>query len=149
MLCEFFLEENEHFELFKLLEMKPFSELSAEELAMENLFIRWVRFPDDAPIRSFWEGWIMKYPAMKDTVSKARELVLMASDWKQDALSNQEVNSIWGRIRNSLDMIKEREPAPLTGNHVNEPPKPTGILLGIISMAVLILLAFFFFTLLR
>ena len=54
--------------------MKPFSELSAEELAMENLFIRWVRFPDDPPIRSFWEGWIVKYPAMKDTVARAREL---------------------------------------------------------------------------
>ena len=90
--------------------MKPFSELSAEELAMENLFIRWVRFPDDPPIRSFWEGWIVKYPAMKDTVEKARELVLTASDWKPETLSNQEVNTIWDRIRSSLEIISDREP---------------------------------------
>lgn len=89
--------------------MKPFSELSAEELAMENLFIRWVRFPDDPPIRSFWENWILKYPAQKDTVAKARELVLIASDWKPDGLSGQDVNSIWGRIMSSLDIMGDRE----------------------------------------
>jgi hypothetical protein len=127
--------------------MKPFSELSAEELAMENLFIRWVRFPDDPPIRSFWEGWIVKYPAMKETVAKARELVLMASDWKTDTLSSQEINSIWGRIRSSLDMIKEREPAQAAGNVYKEPNEPSGIVLGLISMAVIILLVFVFFSL--
>ncbi|MCF0070967.1 hypothetical protein LZD49_10825 [Dyadobacter sp. CY261] len=89
--------------------MKPFSELSAEELAMENLFIRWVRFPEDPPIRSFWENWILKYPAQKDTVAKARELVLIASDWKPDNLSNLEVNSIWGRIMSSLDIMGDRD----------------------------------------
>ena len=89
--------------------MKPFSELSAEELAMENLFIRWVRFPDDPPIRSFWENWILKYPSQKDTVAKARELVLIASDWKPDSLSGQDVNSIWGRIMSSLDIMGDRD----------------------------------------
>lgn len=76
---------------------------------MENLFIRWVRFPDDPPIRSFWENWILKYPARKDTVAKARELVLIASDWKPDNLSSQEVNSIWGRIMSSLDIMGDRD----------------------------------------
>jgi hypothetical protein len=96
-------------ERYNVLYMKPYSDYSAEELAMENLFIRWVRFPDDPSIRVFWENWIIKYPYMKANVDKARELVLTASDWKPDTLSNQEVNSIWGRIRNSLDMINERE----------------------------------------
>lgn len=76
---------------------------------MENLFIRWVRFPDDPPIRSFWENWILKYPAQKDTVAKARELVLIASDWKPDSLSSQDVNSIWGRIMSSLDIMGDRD----------------------------------------
>ena len=125
--------------------MKPFSELSAEELAMENLFIRWVRFPDDPPIRSFWEGWIVKYPAMRETVARARELVLMASDWKSDSLSSQEVNSIWGRIRSSLEGIKEREPGQPSA--LKESTKPSGIIVGLISMAVIILLVFVFFSL--
>lgn len=129
--------------------MKPFSELSAEELAMENLFIRWVRFPDDPPIRSFWEGWIVKYPAMKDTVAKARELVLMASDWKPDSLSSQEINSIWGRIRNSLDIITERDPGQPGTPSFQKAVTPNSIVLGVISMAVIILLAFFFFSIIN
>ena len=128
-----------------LLKMKPFSELSAEELAMENLFIRWVRFPDDQAIRSFWENWIIKYPSRKDTVDKARELVLIASDWKPDMLSNQEVNSIWGRIRNSLDIIGDRDP------NKNSPDSPgsnfltKGIILILMSVTFLFFLFYFIF----
>lgn len=125
--------------------MKPFSELSAEELAMENLFIRWVRFPDDPPIRSFWENWILKYPAMKETVDKARELVLTASDWKPETLTNQDINSIWDRIRSSLDIMSDREPkAPSF--------KPNGndnvlrqIILIIMSATFLFFLIYFIF----
>lgn len=122
--------------------MKPFSELSAEELAMENLFIRWVRFPDDPPIRSFWENWILKYPAQKDTVAKARELVLIASDWKPDNLSGQDVNSIWGRIMSSLDIMGDRD------SRKNAQDRPTGGLsagnIVLILMSVTFLLFIFY-----
>ncbi|SEJ48886.1 hypothetical protein SAMN05216327_111116 [Dyadobacter sp. SG02] len=125
--------------------MKPFSELSAEELAMENLFIRWVRFPDDPPIRSFWENWILKYPAQKDTVAKARELVLIASDWKPDGLSGQDVNSIWGRIMSSLDIMGDRD----TRKNTHDGPA-AGLSAGnivLILMSVTFLLFIFYFIL--
>lgn len=118
--------------------MKPFSELSAEELAMENLFIRWVRFPDDPPIRSFWENWILKYPAQKDTVAKARELVLIASDWKPDNLSSQDVNSIWGRIRNSLDMMGDREARKVPGDTSHDGLSAGNIILILASVTFLL-----------
>ncbi|MCE6991742.1 hypothetical protein [Dyadobacter sp. CY323] len=124
--------------------MKPFSELSAEELAMENLFIRWVRFPDDPPIRSFWENWILKYPSRKDTVDKARELVLIASEWKLDSLSNQEVNSIWGRIRSTLEIRGDRETnttARTDGNFTIR-----GIILLIMSVTFLFFIFYFLFS---
>ncbi|MCF0053512.1 hypothetical protein LXM25_25800 [Dyadobacter sp. LJ53] len=146
---DFYTKGNVPFGINNVLEMKPFSELSAEELAMENLFIRWVRFPDDPPIRTFWEGWIVKYPAMKDTVAKARELVLLASDWKTDSLSSQEVNSIWGRIRNSLDIITERDTSQPKMSAFKETVTSTSIVLGVISMAVIIILAFFFFSIIN
>ncbi|SEI62311.1 hypothetical protein SAMN04487995_1707 [Dyadobacter koreensis] len=120
--------------------MKPYSEYSAEELAMENLFIRWVRFPNDPPIRSFWENWMTKYPNKKDTVEQARELVLITSEWKTDTLSNQDVNSIWDRIRNSLEIIKEREPGEIVSDKNSSMIRPKNIILGVISMAVLGLL---------
>ncbi|NIJ53592.1 hypothetical protein [Dyadobacter arcticus] len=125
--------------------MKPFSELSAEELAMENLFIRWVRFPDDPPIRSFWENWILKYPSRKETVDRARELVLSASDWKLETLSNQDVNSLWGRIRSSLDIMGDREsknsPAGFWGNNI----VIRGIILIVMSVTFLFFMFYFIF----
>ncbi len=121
-------------------QMKPYSEYSAEELAMENLFIRWVRFPNDPPIRSFWENWMTKYPYKKDTIDKARELVLVTTEWRPETLSNQDVNSIWDRIRNSLEIIKEREPADSDATPASSALKPNNIILGVISMAVLGLL---------
>lgn len=129
--------------------MKPYSEYSAEELAMENLFIRWVRFPNDPPIRSFWENWMVKYPNKKDTIDKARELVLVTSEWKPEMLSNQDVNSLWDRIRTSLEIITEREPGDSQPEPMPEILKSRNIILGVISMALLGILCFIFLIFIR
>lgn len=125
--------------------MKPFSELSAEELAMENLFIRWVRFPDDPPIRSFWENWIIKYPSRKDTVDRARELVLTASEWKPEMLSSQEVNSIWGRIRSTLEIRGDRESNDLASSSSPDSGMIKSIILILMSVTFLFFLFYFLF----
>ena len=125
--------------------MKPYSDYSAEELAMENLFIRWVRFPDDPSIGTFWENWMVKYPAKKDTIDKARELVLIASDWKPDSLSNQEANSLWGRIRSSLDIISDPNPVDISNNGFGKSKIVKGIVLFIMSVTFLFFLLYFFF----
>jgi hypothetical protein len=124
--------------------MKPYSEYSAEELAMENLFIRWVRFPNDPPIRSFWENWMTKYPYKKDTIDKARELVLIATEWRPEGLSNQDVNSIWDRIKNSLEIKKEREPADPDTVPDASIFKLRNIMLGVISIMALCLIFLIF-----
>ncbi len=89
--------------------MKPYSEYSAEELAMERLFIRWVRKPDDPPIRKFWMGWIEKYPHMMDTVQEAEALVHSASDWSLEDVTAQESGSLWSRIRTTIETLPEIE----------------------------------------
>jgi hypothetical protein len=124
--------------------MKPYSEYSAEELAMEKLFIRWIRFPDDPSMRSFWENWMIKYPSMSETVAKARELVLTASDWKPESLTNQEVNSLWDRIRNSLEMISDGEQNKtairLFGGNITL----SGVIVLVMSITFLTFLVYFF-----
>ena len=87
--------------------MKPYSEYSAEELAMERLFIRWVRKPDDPPIRKFWMGWIEKHPHMMDTVQQARDLVHTASEWNVEDVTAQESGSLWSRIRTTIEILPE------------------------------------------
>jgi hypothetical protein len=89
--------------------MKPYSEYTAEELAMERLFIRWVLNPDDPPIQKFWENWMEQHPSMSETVQSARELVGASSEWDTETLSQGETNSLWGRIRNTIEALPEIE----------------------------------------
>jgi hypothetical protein len=89
--------------------MKPYSEYTAEELAMERLFIRWVQYPDDSPIRLFWEGWMKQHPDRAETVASARELVGMASEWEAEPLMPAETDTLWGRIWNSIEALPELE----------------------------------------
>lgn len=87
--------------------MKPYSEYSAEELAMERLFIRWVRDPEDAEIGKFWDGWVTKYPQMLTTVAEAQALVKNATDFNTETISVDEANSLWNRIRNTIETFPE------------------------------------------
>lgn len=87
--------------------MKPYSEYSAEELAMESLFIRWVRYPEDAPIRKFWINWVESHPDRAETVRQARQLVSAVSEWEMEEVSAQESGTLWGRIRNTIEALPE------------------------------------------
>lgn len=127
--------------------MKPYPEFSAEELAMEKLFIRWVRFPDDTSISNYWEGLIAENPLMKETVMIAKELVRQASDWKPEPISGQEANSLWERIRNSLDIITDKESGKSSGSILLMNGTLGTLLLGLVSVAVLLIL--FYLTVVR
>jgi hypothetical protein len=87
--------------------MKPYSEYSAEELAMERLFIRWVRDPNDPEIGKFWDGWVTQYPHMLTTVAVAQALVRSASDVSTESISVEEANSLWSRIRSTIETFPE------------------------------------------
>lgn len=74
---------------------------------MERLFIRWVRNPQDPEIRKFWEGLLVKYPQMHDTIETARSLVNSASEPPVESISHEEVGSLWHRIRTSIEIFPE------------------------------------------
>ncbi len=74
---------------------------------MERLFIRWVRQPDDLPIRKFWMGWVENHPHMAETVQQAKALVHTASDWNLEEVTAQESGSLWSRIRNTIEILPE------------------------------------------
>mgnify|MGYP003671730615 CR=1 FL=1 len=119
--------------------MKPYSDLTAEELAMEKLFVRWVQSPDDTSIATFWEGWLEKNPTMSEKVSTARFLVKQASDFRPEILSNNEVNSLWGRIRNSLETITDREQKPKDDEIWKAGLDWKTVLLGILILAIFVI----------
>lgn len=57
------------------------------DFAMDDLFIRWVRFPDEASNR-FWQQWLQEHPGKREQVESARRLVLSIrmkeAAWKQE-----------------------------------------------------------------
>lgn len=126
-----------------MLLMKPYSEFSAEELAMEKLFIRWVRFPEDPSMSNYWEGLVAENPVMKETVQTAKELVRQASDWKPESISGQEANSLWERIRNSLDIITDKEAGKSSGGLLLMKGSTSALLIGLVFLGLILVLFYF------
>ena len=89
---------------------KPYSAYSAEELALDDLFVRWVQHPDDEEVVAYWQNWLSKHPHRNQTVETARELILTASRSALPALSIDEISSVWGRIRESLQTMEDVRP---------------------------------------
>jgi transmembrane sensor len=91
----------------KSIYMKPYPNYTAEELALDDLFVQWVRRPDDEEVGLFWRGIIRKNPHFASTTETARQLVLTASQSAINSLTAAETNSLWRRIRTSLADVDE------------------------------------------
>ncbi len=101
--------------------MKPYSEYTAEELAMERLFIRWVRHPDDPHVSKFWANWVQENPQQAGTVESAKMLVDRVSDWEETEMTREDRVSLWALIRESIGNLPQLgSPSPsgftTTGN---------------------------------
>jgi transmembrane sensor len=92
------------------LTQKPYSAYTVEELALDDLFVRWVQHPGDEEVVAYWQAWLMNNPDRRDTVDAARELIQTASQPPSPALPGDEVSSLWGRIRVSLQTMEDVRP---------------------------------------
>lgn len=95
--------------------MKPYSEYSAEELAMERLFIRWVRHPDDPYVSKFWVNWVQENPQQFETVESAKMLVDTVSDWEGTELPREDRVSLWALIREPIGNFPQLGDPSLSG----------------------------------
>ncbi|GAB4023012.1 FecR family protein [Spirosoma koreense] len=90
---------------------KPYSAYSVEEFALDDLFVRWVQHPDDEEVAAYWQNWLDKHPYRSRTVDLARELIQTGSHPSRvPALSSEEISSVWGRIRESLQTMEDVRP---------------------------------------
>jgi ferric-dicitrate binding protein FerR (iron transport regulator) len=89
---------------------KPYSAYSVEEFALDDLFVRWVQHPDDEEVAAYWESWLSVNPDCLETVETARLLILAGSQSKLTDLSTDEISSVWGRIRVSLQTMEDVRP---------------------------------------
>ena len=89
---------------------KPYSAYTVEEFALDDLFVRWVQHPNDEEVVAYWQGWLIHNPDRADTVEAARELIQTASLPASSPLVGDEVSSLWGRIRESLQTMEDVRP---------------------------------------
>ncbi|QJD78945.1 FecR family protein [Spirosoma rhododendri] len=89
---------------------KPYSAYTAEEFALDDLFVRWVKHPHDEEVAMHWQLWLNHNPARRHTVESARQLILHSALAGSDGLANDEISSLWGRIRESLQGMEDVRP---------------------------------------
>ncbi|MGF7214672.1 ferric-dicitrate binding protein FerR (iron transport regulator) [Spirosoma lacussanchae] len=89
---------------------KPYAAYSAEEFALDDLFVRWVKHPDDEEVVAYWEQWLRNNPACAETVDTARILVETGSRPMLPSLTTDEISTVWGRIRESLETMEDVRP---------------------------------------
>lgn len=89
---------------------KPYSDYSVEELVLDDLFVRWVQHPDDDEVEAYWQSWSDQNPDCAETVAAARRLIDAGSQPISPALLTDEVSSLWGRIRESLQTLEDLRP---------------------------------------
>ena len=89
---------------------KPYSAYTAEELALDDLFVQWVQHPDDEEVAAYWQNWAINNPNHTDAAETARELIRTASRPAGLPLSHEDVSSVWGRIRVSLQTMEDVRP---------------------------------------
>jgi transmembrane sensor len=92
------------------LNQKPYAAYTAEELALDDLFLRWVQHPDDEEVVAYWQSWLINNPDRIDTVETAREIIRIASLPTSLPLSIDEASTLWGRIRESLQTMEDVRP---------------------------------------
>ena len=89
---------------------KPYSAYTAEEFALDDLFVRWAQHPDDEEVVAYWEQWLQANPEQTETVVAARQLIRAAGQSKLPSLTTDEVSTVWGRIRESLQTMEDVRP---------------------------------------
>jgi transmembrane sensor len=90
--------------------MKSYTTYDAEELALDDMFMRWVQHPDDDEIDLFWQNFIQQHPYTRGVINEARQLVKTSSVPLPGRLSHDDMSNLWQRIRVSLQELEEVKP---------------------------------------
>lgn len=91
--------------------MKPYALYTAEELAIDDLFIRWVQCPHDEEVDAFWRQLLGQHPHLAFRFDEARSLVLrLSQSLALPTLRTDESATLWRRIRGSLQDLEDVRP---------------------------------------
>jgi ferric-dicitrate binding protein FerR (iron transport regulator) len=91
--------------------MKPYAQYTVNELAADDLFIRWVQHPEDDEVAAYWQGIQEAQPSLRTRFRDARQLVQdIGGSLTLNIIPPDEMASVWGRIRGSLQDLEDVRP---------------------------------------
>lgn len=91
--------------------MKPYALYTAEELAIDDLFIRWVQCPQDEEVDAYWRQLLNQNPQLTNRFDEARSLVLrLSQSLSLPPIRTDESATLWRRIRGSLQDLEDVRP---------------------------------------
>jgi len=79
--------------------MEKNSKNYVEEFALDKEFIRWVQNPT-RDLKQYWEKYLADHPERASDLAKAR-LIVRSFAVVEDEVSDESINNIWNRIRQS------------------------------------------------
>lgn len=90
--------------------LKSYAAYSAEEFALDDLFVRWVQYPADDEVAVFWQQWLASNPQQTETVLVAKQIIRAGGQPLVSALTTDELSTVWGRILESLKTLEDVRP---------------------------------------
>lgn len=91
--------------------MKPYAQYTVNELATDDLFIRWVQHPEDDEVAAFWQSLESVQPQLRIRFRDARQLVQdLGRSITLNTLPPDDMSTVWGRIRESLQDMEDVRP---------------------------------------
>jgi ferric-dicitrate binding protein FerR (iron transport regulator) len=91
--------------------MKPYAQYTVNELAADDLFIRWVQHPEDDEVAAYWQGLQEAQPLLRTRFREARQLVQdIGGSLTLNTIPADDMATVWGRIRGSLQDMEDVRP---------------------------------------
>src|SRR5690349_11027010 len=83
--------------------MRKFGKYTALELAQDEDFIRWVKYPEQtAALQKSIIGWVAEDPSKKEVIEEARQIIQAVTGESQHALTDFKKRELWSRIENTV-----------------------------------------------
>lgn len=90
--------------------MKDYARFSAEELATDDDFIKWVKYANRYPeLDRFWKNWLEQHPHRKEEVEEARLMIRAILEEPQHIPGHEKQRAIWNEISGTLSILAEEE----------------------------------------
>jgi transmembrane sensor len=108
--------------------MIDYTNFNASELAQDEDFINWVKYPDrNSALNVYLNSWIAQNPAKKEIVEEAKLLICAVVGEKQYAITEERKHELWARIDETVSV-----------NSTTKPPKRVSRILSWYSVAATI-----------